>query len=335
MALLKFRGIYLEDFEQLEVKDPDTRYIVFNPDGTVYGEFIGDQLIGVKASDFESSIEELELETERLDGEVIRVEQKVDGHIEDVSNPHGVTAEQVGTYDKATIDQKDANVLQAAKDYTYSKADIDAKDDSTLQAAKDFTYGKTEIDAKDANTLQEAKDYTDDRISEEVTAEKIKQLYEANPDTNAFTDAEKAKLSGIEEGAEVNTVRPEDLDADNISFDGSGTNFLAGEADVESAIKELDTQVKTNADKLDEIDLGLEHKIDKVETRQVGETIITYESGVIVSMSSDNVVESIEYDVNGEVEKVISTYADGKVYEETYTKDVNGNITKIMKVEVI
>lgn len=126
MAILKFRGIYLEDFEQLEVKDPDTRYLVLNPDGSVYGEYIGDKLIG--------------------------------------------------------------------------------------------------------------------------TAERIKQLYEENPDTNAFTDAEKIKLAGIEEGAQVNTVSPEDLVADNISFDGSGTNYLVGEADVEGAIKELDTRVKSNAD---------------------------------------------------------------------------------------
>lgn len=91
----------------------------------------------------------------------------------------------------------------------------------------------------------------------------------------------------------------------------------------------------TVQDKLDEIDLGLEQKTDKLESRQVGETTITYNSGVVVSVSSDNVVEVIEYDVNGEVEKVTSTYADSKVYEETYTKDVNGNITKIMKVEVI
>lgn len=34
----------------------------------------------------------------------------------------------------------------------------------------------------------------------------IKIAYEGEPDTNAFTDAEKAKLSGIEEGAQVNTV---------------------------------------------------------------------------------------------------------------------------------
>ncbi len=36
------------------------------------------------------------------------------------------------------------------------------------------------------------------------TAASIKQKYESNPDTNAFTDSEKTKLSGIETGAEVN-----------------------------------------------------------------------------------------------------------------------------------
>ena len=35
-------------------------------------------------------------------------------------NPHEVTAEQVDTYNKTTIDNKDANTLQQAKDYTDS-----------------------------------------------------------------------------------------------------------------------------------------------------------------------------------------------------------------------
>lgn len=34
----------------------------------------------------------------------------------------------------------------------------------------------------------------------------IKTAYEGEPDTNAFTDAEKGKLAGIQEGAQVNTV---------------------------------------------------------------------------------------------------------------------------------
>src|SRR5690554_1289219 len=34
----------------------------------------------------------------------------------------------------------------------------------------------------------------------------IKTTYEGEADTNAFTDAEKSKLAGIEEGAEANVV---------------------------------------------------------------------------------------------------------------------------------
>lgn len=70
MAILKFRGIYREDFEQLEVKDPDTRYLVLNPDGSVYGEYIGDKLIEAKET------------TTRLDGEIARVEQELDAAVE-------------------------------------------------------------------------------------------------------------------------------------------------------------------------------------------------------------------------------------------------------------
>lgn len=341
MALLRFVGLNLEDFEQLPVKDPNTRYIVFNEDGTVYGEFIGDELIGVKASDFESSIEELELEAERLDDEIERVEQKVDAHIEDVDNPHGVTAEQVGTYDKATIDDKDADTLQAAKDYTYSKADIDAKDASTLQAAKDFTYGKSVIDSKDANTLQEAKDYTysraeidnkdasilqaakdyaDDRASEGMTAEKVKQLYESNPDTNAFTDAEKAKLAGIEPGAEVNTVNPEDLVADNISFDGSGTNYLAGETDVEGAIKELDARVKTNADNV-ALKVNISDIVDNLTSTAVDKPLSANQGKVLKDAVDvlDARVDDLELEVlhlDGEI---------GEVEQEIYEHIVDMN----------
>ena len=46
-------------------------------------------------------------------------------------------------------------------------------------------------------------------------------------------------------------------------------------------------------------------------------------------MSSDNVVESIEYDVNGEVDKVTSTYADGKVYEKHIQKMLMGTLQKL------
>src|SRR6056300_1072492 len=40
-----------------------------------------------------------------------------------------------------------------------------------------------------------------DLVEGGLTAAEVKALYEANPDTNAFTDNEKSKLGGIEPGA--------------------------------------------------------------------------------------------------------------------------------------
>jgi hypothetical protein len=46
----------------------------------------------------------------------------------------------------------------------------------------------------------------DAAVGNAKTAADLKTAYESNADTNAFTDAEKTKLSGIETGAEVNAV---------------------------------------------------------------------------------------------------------------------------------
>lgn len=45
MALLKFRKISLSDWEALTVRDANTRYTVFNSDGSIYAEFIGDEIV--------------------------------------------------------------------------------------------------------------------------------------------------------------------------------------------------------------------------------------------------------------------------------------------------
>lgn len=39
-----------------------------------------------------------------------------------------------------------------------------------------------------------------------ITAAQVKTLYESNPDTNAYTDAEKSKLAGIQAGAQANVA---------------------------------------------------------------------------------------------------------------------------------
>lgn len=52
-----------------------------------------------------------------------------------------------------------------------------------------------------------------------ISKEIIKQAYESNPDTNAFTDNEKSKLEGIASGAEVNLVNDVTLDGESILVD--------------------------------------------------------------------------------------------------------------------
>ena len=65
------------------------------------------------------------------------------------------------------------------------------------------------------------------------TAAETKAAYESNPDTNAFTDAEKTKLAGVEAGATA------DQDADEVPYDNSVSGLSATE--VQSAIDEVNT----------------------------------------------------------------------------------------------
>jgi len=187
------------------------------------------------------------------------------------------TNELVYAVDTGELGVKKAN---GSVEYFMNAADINAIVDALENSKVDKVAGKglstndytdadkskvDSIDAKDADTLQAAKDYADDRISEEITAEKVKQLYEANPDTNAFTDAEKAKLAGIEEGAQVNTVSPEDLDADNIRFDDSNTGLLTGITRVQRAIEELDRQLVNTGEFLIFLFYELYDKVEAIE----------------------------------------------------------------------
>lgn len=58
------------------------------------------------------------------------------------------------------------------------------------------------ITAQEANTTKLSG--IEDGAEVNPTAAEIKTSYESNADTNAFTDSEKTKLSGIETGAQVN-----------------------------------------------------------------------------------------------------------------------------------
>ena len=89
--------------------------------------------------------------------------------------------------------------------------------------------GASTIDALSVADVQSLLNIEDGATADQTGAE-IKTAYEAEADTNAFTDAEKTKLSGIETGAEVNDTKSE-LETKLEGFSIGGNNeFLSTDA---------------------------------------------------------------------------------------------------------
>lgn len=83
-----------------------------------------------------------------------------------------------------------------------------------------------------------------------ITPEDIKRWYEENPDTNAFTDAQKAKLAGISDGAEVNRVDDVLVDGRSVLADDKKAKITP--EDIKKAYeKNPDTNAFTDAEKAD------------------------------------------------------------------------------------
>jgi len=171
------------------------------------------------------------------------------------------------TYDRDTIDNKDAAVLQEAKDYTYDKQVIDDKDANTLQEAKDYTYSQVEIDNKDTAIMNKANNLEDANMLKDVvynnvngvltftkyddTTKEIDLPLEYLVESGYYDEVANELVLVLANGSEIRIPVGNlltDLDAHNIRFNGSGTNYLVNKNDVESAVKEIDTRVKVNAD---------------------------------------------------------------------------------------
>ena len=189
---------------------------------------------------------------EYTDEEIIRVEQKVDTHIEDLNNPHGVTAEQVDTYTKLVIDNKDANTLQEAKDYTYSKVEIDNKDTTIMNKANNLENANMFKDVN-YNNINGVLTFTKyDNTTKEIDLP-LELLVESGYYDEVANELVLVLANSSEIRIPVGNLLT-DLDAHNIRFNGSGTNYLTTKTEVESAVKELDTRVKANAnDKVDKV----------------------------------------------------------------------------------
>lgn len=96
-----------------------------------------------------------------------------------------------------------------------------------------------------------------------ITPEDIKKWYESNPDTNAFTDANKAKLAGIADGAEVNRV-DDVLVAGRSVLDENKKAKISAEIIKDAYESNPDTNAFTDADKA-QITLNQEQIIKNAE----------------------------------------------------------------------
>lgn len=116
-----------------------------------------------------------------------------------------------------------------------------------------------------------------------ITPEDIKQWYESNPDTNAFTDAQKAKLAGISDGAEVNRV--DDVLVNGRSVLNENKKALITKEIVKDAYEaNADTNAFTDAEKekLDGIEAGAQ--VNKVEDVLLdGATVVNAEKQAILT----------------------------------------------------
>src|SRR5690554_6643611 len=202
--------------------------------------------LNTTVGNLENRVTQSESDIDLIEADVLELQGEVEAHIEDVDNPHAVTAEQVDTYNKTTIDNKDANTLQSAKDYTYSKVDIDNKDTAIMNKANNL---------EDANML---KDVSYNNVNGVLTFTKyddttkeidlpLEYLVESGYYDEVANELVLVLATGSEIRIPVGNLLT-DLDAHNIRFNGSGTNYLVNKNDVESAVKEIDTRVKVNAD---------------------------------------------------------------------------------------
>ena len=97
---------------------------------------------------------------------------------------------------------------------------------TTVSATGNITVGGT-VDGRDIATDGTKLDGIETGATADQSASEIKTAYESNSDTNAFTDAEKTKLSGIEASADVTDT------ANVVAALTAGTNItIAGDGTI-------------------------------------------------------------------------------------------------------
>lgn len=126
-----------------------------------------------------------------------------------------------------------------------------------------------------------------------ITKEIVKDAYEANADTNAFTDAEKTKLNGIEAGAQVNKVEDVQLDGKTV-VNAKKQAILTGAAIKKSYEAQPDTNAFTDVEKAKLNDVEAGAQVNKVEDVQLNGTSVLDASTKVANVTAAGIKAAYE-----------------------------------------
>lgn len=150
--------------------------------------------------------------------------------------------------------------------------------DSINDTHIDWGAGANQVDADDVPESATRKWAGESGATQDQTGAEIKSAYEAEADTNAYTDAEKTKLTGIATAATKypDTGEQAFLDADHSKLDGIEASAVAlatvkADADVSDAISKKHTQ---NADT--DLDATFEATLKDTDNHTSGSTNKVY-----------------------------------------------------------
>lgn len=216
-----------------------------------------------------------------------------------------------GSIEKALADAKlhaDSEIIAAslALGTNYSVADIEERDNLENLVVGDIVFVEDNGDEKWAqykvtvsDPLSFLKIMDQDILINALDAEGIKSAYESNTNTNAFTDAEKSKLSNLQIGT---TVQPFSIDTvvdpDYATFNPNGE------------YENLRAKATTKED------IGLSNVLDIEQATKTEFNTHTQDSTIHFTQASISITES-----------QISDFQNYELADETILKDANIGVT--------
>lgn len=150
-----------------------------------------------------------------------------------------------------------------------------------------------------------------------ITPADIKRWYEQNPDTNAFTDAAKAKLAGISDGAEVNRV-------DDVLVDGR--SVLADDKKAKITIEDIKKAYEKNPDTNAFTDAEKQHLAELFAWKPTAESEIA-ENAAGVAEAKQSITE-LGDEVNTVAGRVTTNEANIKSLQEA-DATISGNVSNL------